>query len=816
MGGAWILAVLAAGCGVRSSLFEPDEWTVATEPAKDPPQLPPAPGEPARPPWLEPASPSEPDPEPEPEPEPCELGRCPDDGDVCNGVERCDPLTNTCLHAGPLRCDDGISCNGVEVCEPAVGCIPGEAIACTGNSRCDEATVSCTCDEPYLPPECVIKTAHYAQLGIVRQLLDDGRVLWVATSSGLFAVDYGGTPHEALDDAWAHFETVDGFDAGGGMALSPGGSKWFSASSAQPLFRLDDAQTPLDQGDDTWTLHTYERNLTPRALTVDASGAVWFGNYGETLVFTDAATPRNRADDAWSGLAELGAPSQLAQLSNVDALATASNGNVLLGSSSGGLFEYDAGRAAFAPVLADEALLRVQALALFEQTLWVARGFVADDGTTLLSIAPRGQRGPTYALLGGVTELDVDADGRVWLTSQEGNLACLEVSETGQQAEVYDATHEKWDNATTVLTRSSTDLWVGTDEGITHIAHDGTCQLGESDGEALWFEQLLRSAVRDVETEGHGVWFASDGGVDYLDTNGTPFDKADDRWAHFDESDVGGLTGLQGVVLREDGIKYFWGRRMVFALDDSQTPFDKSDDAWVAHETGTPLWVSGVVDSGGRLLVVARSAFDNQVSQPSIVVFEPAGTPRDVGDDVVVTITSGLSGMGRSMAVDTLGHIWLGTESSDAGGNLYFWDPKDTPLEGADDVWSPVRTRSERVWKLVADPTGGIWGTAGAGVFHFFDGGTPTDPGDDYWAFYPDLGSTMDIGEDGNGWFRVPEGAAILDVGNTPRNPGDDVQRSLAAPDALRFQSDLYTNGAVDGQGRFWIADERAQVFEGP
>jgi hypothetical protein len=51
----------------------------------------------------------------------------------------------------------------------------------------------------------------------------------------------------------------------------------------------------------------------------------------------------------------------------------------------------------------------------------------------------------------------------------------------------------------------------------------------------------------------------------------------------------------------------------------------------------------------------------------------------------------------------------------------------------------------------------------------------------------------MEIGPNGDGWFRMPGGAGILDAGGTPRDPSDDVARTLLSPEALRFESDLYT-----------------------
>jgi hypothetical protein len=315
-----------------------------------------------------------------------------------------------------------------------------------------------------------------------------------------------------------------------------------------------------------------------------------------------------------------------------------------------------------------------------------------------------------------------------------------------------------------------------------------------------------------VAIEGDAVWLATDRGVDYVDTRGTPFEPRDDLWAHWDERDIPGLVSLQGALVGPTGIKYFWGQARVFAFDDGGSPWDRSDDAWVGHDTA-PLWVAGVLDPRDRLLIVG-SATQEPGSTPQVVVFDPGLTPGDASDDVVTTINSGLPGIGRNMTIDRTGEIWLGTETPNTGGNLFHWDRRGTPLDGGDDVWTPMRAEDGRVWKLEADPTGGIWGTVAAGVFQFFDGGTPIDLRDDYWHLYPELGSAMDIGPDGVGWFRMAVGAGVLDVGGTPRDPSDDVARILLSPEMLRFQSNLYTNGTIDDDGRFWVVDEYVQVFE--
>jgi hypothetical protein len=44
------------------------------------------------------------------------------DGDLCNGVETCDPETRTCQPGAPLSCNDGDSCT-IDSCDPSLGCL---------------------------------------------------------------------------------------------------------------------------------------------------------------------------------------------------------------------------------------------------------------------------------------------------------------------------------------------------------------------------------------------------------------------------------------------------------------------------------------------------------------------------------------------------------------------------------------------------------------------------------------------------------------------------------------------------------------------
>lgn len=96
----------------------------------------------------------------------CVAGRCAsgqpvdcDDAIACT-IDVCDEGSDVCAHL-PLdaRCDDGQWCNGTERCAPAEGCLPGtpplcdDALDCTTQS-CDEANDRCSFE--VVPGQCLI------------------------------------------------------------------------------------------------------------------------------------------------------------------------------------------------------------------------------------------------------------------------------------------------------------------------------------------------------------------------------------------------------------------------------------------------------------------------------------------------------------------------------------------------------------------------------------------------------------------------------------------------------------------------------------
>ena len=73
----------------------------------------------------------------------CHDVTCPDDSNVCNGNEVCNPGTGECVHENPLVCDNSDVCDGAETCDPVAGCQPGTPLTCNDNNACNGVE---TCD----------------------------------------------------------------------------------------------------------------------------------------------------------------------------------------------------------------------------------------------------------------------------------------------------------------------------------------------------------------------------------------------------------------------------------------------------------------------------------------------------------------------------------------------------------------------------------------------------------------------------------------------------------------------------------------------
>ncbi|MFT7621289.1 MAG: hypothetical protein ACI9WU_000450 [Myxococcota bacterium] len=58
-----------------------------------------------------------------------------DDGNVCNGLETCDPELG-CVPGNPIDCGEGDACTGPPSCDPILGCVLGAPPACDDGLEC--------------------------------------------------------------------------------------------------------------------------------------------------------------------------------------------------------------------------------------------------------------------------------------------------------------------------------------------------------------------------------------------------------------------------------------------------------------------------------------------------------------------------------------------------------------------------------------------------------------------------------------------------------------------------------------------------------
>jgi len=104
-----------------------------------------------------------------------------DDGVFCNGAETCDVANGTCRQGAPVDCDDDVACtldtcdavsdtcvntpddvscddgnvcNGIETCDPASDCQPGEPLVCEDGDLCTTDSCDSVAGCLFTPVEC--------------------------------------------------------------------------------------------------------------------------------------------------------------------------------------------------------------------------------------------------------------------------------------------------------------------------------------------------------------------------------------------------------------------------------------------------------------------------------------------------------------------------------------------------------------------------------------------------------------------------------------------------------------------------------------
>ncbi len=124
----------------------------------------------------------------------------------------------------------------------------------------------------------------------------DDRVWVVHESKSVSVLDYGGTPFDTSDDAWALFGESSPIGIGSGYAvvIDSAGIKWFGMCPG--LFAFDDGGTLLDTGDDRW--HRFDIGDCDPGVAIDETGRKWVATgWSGVTMLDDGGTPFDASDD---------------------------------------------------------------------------------------------------------------------------------------------------------------------------------------------------------------------------------------------------------------------------------------------------------------------------------------------------------------------------------------------------------------------------------------------------------------------------------------------------------------------------------------
>jgi ligand-binding sensor domain-containing protein len=518
--------------------------------------------------------------------------------------------------------------------------------------------------------------------------VDVGEQWWFGTrGGGVSVLDHSCTPFDKGDDTWATFTTADGLADNDVYAVAVDGKGWlWFGTDGGGVNVLDDGDTPFDKGDDTWATFTTTDGLVyngVRAIAVDGGGRLWFGTYGGVSVLENGGTPFDKGDDTWATFTE---SDGLAD-NYIWAIAVDSGERSWFGTFRGGVSVLDHGATSFHN--GDDT--------------WAS--FTTADGLTDNQ----------------VNAVAVDGEGRLWFGT------CRGVSVLDDGGTPFNKSDDTWATFTTadglrdycvwaIAVDEGERLWFSTGRGVSMLDHGGT---PFNKGDDTWAsfttaDGLTDNSVEPIAVDGGGrLWFGTfRGGVNVLNHGGTPFDKTDDTWTTFTESDSLADNHVYAIAVDGGGRLWFGTYGGVSALENGGTPFDKDDDTWTIFTESDDLadnCVRGIaVDSGGRLWFGTYGG---------VSVLDHGGTPFNKGDDTWTTFTTadGLADNHvHAIALDGLGRLWLGT----CGGGVSVLNHGGTPFDKTDDTWVTFTTADglahNYIWAIAVDGGGRLWfGTYG-------------------------------------------------------------------------------------------------------
>jgi RHS repeat-associated protein len=527
---------------------------------------------------------------------------------------------------------------------------------------------------------------------------------WFTTSNGVSVLDDGGDPFDAAGHNWRTFFFGTGLPQNeiDTMDIDGNGYKWFGGGYFGyngGVSVLDTGASPFDGTGDRWLLfNTSEPALEDyriKSLVTPASGGLWVATDSERIALLDwGADPFDGAGDIWHVYY---APNSQPY---VDYVARGGGNKLWFGSTD--LFLLDHGG-----TLLNEG-----------DDQWQTYSANAGIGMAYVSLIEPGPGGLTWfgPRSNDQAGLHVLDDRGTPADILDDQWASFRRTDGLASDYVYDVDFDQ-----------SGVVWIGACCQTIALDHGGT-PFDKSDDllQSYGHAEIGIEFARDVSVDpANQKWFAGTGRFStpmlaVLDDGGTPLSKGDDITMTYTTAD--GLRGAPSfLAIDQNGIKWMGGfsNGGVQALDDNGTPFDKSDDSWETFFSFQGLVDDDIydiaVDEADRIWFVS-----NHWPAGGVSVLDYNGTLSNRADDRWRTFrqADGLGAPGAmELGIDAQGLPWFAL-----GIGLSRLDYGADPFDGTGDEWRVFTTThgldSNAYWQVVGQGgDGNIWaGSANSGA----------------------------------------------------------------------------------------------------
>jgi ligand-binding sensor domain-containing protein len=408
-------------------------------------------------------------------------------------------------------------------------------------------------------------------------------------------------------------------------------------------------------------------------------------------------------------------------------------------------------------------------------------------------------------------------------------------------------------------------LWVGTTAGVSILSPEKNW-VSVTSADGLGSDIVVDIVADPTNAKRH--WFATTGGVTLLDDGGQPMNKAAFTWVTFGKPDGLAEYDVSSVTIDADHRVWLGLDRLddsgnetgfgISILNTNNTPFNKADDAWITYVAGAGGLSNNVVRDtaigpSGVIWIATQSglnAFHNDTwttfytsnglpsndirallpvgdllwvaTTSGIAVLKGGATPENKADDQWTTYSTSNSAIAanstKSLAVDSAGRIWVGTDrlasGGDTGSGVSVLDTLGTPFDRANDNWITFTTTdglaSNAVRAVIAPSNDGAWIGTNRGLSRLMYGSSPFVRDDDDWKTYSGLNHLAGYSvyaAAGAGfagvWLGTEQGLSFFGYNAGPHQKQDDRWITYSTDDGL--PSNSIRALALDGNGRLWI-----------